>query len=252
MGGPDLHAFRPRQLHRRVLAYADSRGDAGLRELAARLGKGHGAMQEFLDYVAINVTQLYRNPERWRDLQEKVLPRLDARGPLRCWSAGCSNGAEAYTLAMVLKGARPGNHSILATDIDETALREAREGEFSEEDVAAVPPRERDRWLEQSNGRWRVCSELRLSVMFRRHDLLSSPFRTGSDLILCRNVAIYFTEEAKASLFARFAAALRPGGFLFVGNTERVAAPERIGLQSDLPFFYRRPIRRVEAWRNAS
>jgi len=170
------------------------------------------------------------------------VPALAAGGTLRAWSAGCSYGAEAYTLAAVCRLAAPkAVSSILGTDIDRRAIDRARAGDFSAEDVRDAPPAALARFFTADGDRWRPAAELRALVSFELGDLLRlRPPVSAYDLVLCRNTVIYFTEEVRDALHERLASALRPGGVLIVGATERVTAPESIGLQSMAPFTYRK------------
>jgi chemotaxis protein methyltransferase CheR len=196
--------------------------------------------------MTINVSELFRNPERFDELEKRFMPDLleasKGRG-LRVWSAGCSYGAEPYTLAILLKEAGPRLvHELVATDIDETILARAREGYFTDADLQHVTAARRERWFDrQPDGRMRVKAELRAMVRFSRLDLLKDPYPRSRDLILCRNVVIYFNEDAKERIYERFFQALQPGGTLFVGSTERVCAAARLGWERPSTFFSRRP-----------
>jgi chemotaxis protein methyltransferase CheR len=250
--GLDLAQYKANQLQRRILSMAHGKGLKDLSELWRHLATSPGAMSWFLDRLAINVSELFRNPDKWIELEQRVLPELRrAAASLRCWSAGCSYGAEAYSLAAVLHLRFPGRHTILGTDIDETALAQAERGEFGDQDVRAVPAAYRDYFVKSVSGGWQAEPCLRPYLTFRRQNMLSDPFERGWDLILCRNVVIYFTEEAKAALYRRFFEALRPGGVLFVGSTERPLNSKEIGYETFLPFFYRKPNVGDQTWRIA-
>lgn len=182
-----------------------------------------------------------------------MLPKLiSASSKLKIWSAGCSFGAEAHTLACILDNKFQGQHTILGTDIDAAALDQARQGDFCEADMKGVPQPIRDRYFNRAGDRWQAKDSIRKYLTFRRGDLLSDKFDTGYDLILCRNVVIYFTEEAKEVLYRRFFDALKPGGMLFVGGTERIFNSRQIGFEAPLPFFYQKPLEGDNRWRNAS
>jgi chemotaxis protein methyltransferase CheR len=238
----DLLQYKRGQMERRVRAFAERRGHAGLAAYLELLGGDAAAREEFLDRVTINVSNLWRNPEQWERLQAEIVPVLAADGTLRAWSAGCSYGAEAYTLAAVCRLAAPTAFtSILGTDIDRRAVERAWYGAFSAEDVRDAPPNALARFFTPDGERWRPTAELRALVSFERGDLLRLRPPIGAyDLVLCRNTVIYFNEEVRDALHERLAAALRPGGVLVVGATERVSAPEAIGLQSMGPFTYRK------------
>jgi chemotaxis protein methyltransferase CheR len=203
----------------------------------------------FLDRMTINVSELFRNPEKWQELRDTVLtPLLTRKRALKVWSAGCSYGAEPYTLAILLQELAPGaRHTIHATDLDQKILARARQGCFSVADVGNMDEAMRERYLlrlPEAGGQiqpaYQVKPEIRACVSFRAQNLLADVFESEYDLICCRNVVIYFTEEAKNKLFARFYQALAPGGVLFVGGTERIYNYRDLGFETPLPFFYRR------------
>lgn len=207
----------------------------------------------FLDKMAINVSELFRNPEKWAEIENRVLPELLGKGKgLRAWSAGCSYGAEAHSLAMILHANFRGVHSVLGTDIDTAALNQARSGEFSDADVRCVPDKYKREYLRESQGKWTAQPSLKGLLKFQRQNLLADRFEQGFDLIMCRNVVIYFTDEAKDKLYQRFFDSLAPGGYLWVGSTERVFKAQDLGFETPLPFFYRKPLMGQKLWRTAS
>jgi chemotaxis protein methyltransferase CheR len=236
----DLLQYKRGQMERRVRAFAQRSGHQGLAPYLTLLVGDTGARDEFLDRVTINVSNLWRNPEQWAHLQAEIVPALAADGTLRAWSAGCSFGAEAYTLAAVGRLAAPSARtSILGTDIDRRAIERARVADFNAEDVRDAPPAALARFFSGEGERWQPTAELRSLVSFELGDLLRlRPPVRAYDLVLCRNTVIYFTADARDALHERLASALRPGGVLVVGATERVTAPGAIGLQAMAPFTY--------------
>lgn len=242
--GIDLRSYKSQQMERRLQTIMHRCGARGYAEYVQLLRRDPAALAQLKDFITINVSEFFRNPEKFAELKARVLPELLRERPaLKVWSAGCSRGMEAYSLAIVLVELAPGGrHRLLATDLDESALAEAEAGVYSERDIAGVSPeRLRDHFRRRSDGRWEVTPRLRAKITFRRHNLLTDPFEDDFDLIACRNVVIYFTEPAKAELYRRFRDALRPGGVLFVGGTESILNAREIGLETFLPFFYRRP-----------
>jgi chemotaxis protein methyltransferase CheR len=239
----DLLKYRRGQMERRVRSFAVRRGHQALGPyLRALRGDAH-ALDEFLDRVTINVSNLWRNPEQWELLQRRIVPELAAGGALRAWSAGCSYGAEPYTLAAVCRLAAPGaSTTILGTDIDRRAIERARRGgEFTQEDVRDAPRPLLDRFFALEGRHWRPAAELRATVSFEVGDLLKlCPPTAAYDLVLCRNTAIYFTDDVRDALHARLAESVRPGGVLVVGATERIGTAEHIGLEFIAPFTYRK------------
>jgi chemotaxis protein methyltransferase CheR len=238
----DLLAYKRAQMERRVRTFVDRRGHAGLPQYLETLSDDPAALDEFLDRVTINVSNLWRNPEQWELLQRRIVPGLAADGTLRAWSAGCSYGAEAYTLAAVCRLAAPrATTSILGTDLDRSAIERARRGRFTAEDVRFAPPAALRRFFERQGEHWHPSAELGAVVAFEVGDLLRLRPPSGAyDLILCRNTVIYFKTDVRDALHARLAGALRPGGVLVVGATERIGAAHAIGLDPVAPFTYRK------------
>jgi len=248
----DLAQYKPGQLQRRILGMVESKNCANLEAFGVWVNASPLNTQWFLDKLAINVSELFRNPEKWDEMEKQVIPSLlrnTAR--LKIWSAGCSYGAEAHTLAMILDANFPGAHSIVGTDIDHAALEQAKKGEFNEADARGVPSRYR-KYLTQEGAVWTADQKLRKYLNFQKQNLLKDRFEPGHDLIMCRNVVIYFTDEAKDKLYERFFEALKPGGILFVGSTERIFKSNEIGFETAWPFFYRKPLLGNKTWRNAS
>lgn len=252
--GIDLAGYKPEQMRRRLTALAARHGAATLPAFAELMARDPAALQAFKNFFTINVSEFLRDPARWEDLARVVLPRLYREGggrPLRVWSAGCANGAEPYSLAMLLWELAPGQpHRILATDIDEAVLARAMRGSgYQEAELRHVDAARRARFFTRApDGTYAVTPVLRARVTFRQHDLLTGVPGHGWDLIVCRNVVIYFTETAKRTLYMRLAEALRPGGVLFVGGTEVVTAARELGFVPLLTSFYQKVgLRRVGA-----
>ncbi len=240
--GLDLAQYKPEQVWRRVHAFARSNGLADWAALTRRAREEPALRDRFRDMLTINVSEFFRNPEAWAYLHDRVLPALlRGRQQLRVWSAGCSIGCEPYSLAMLMRESYPAVRlDLLATDIDTTALERARAGRYTEPQMAGISAGRRTRFFARSDREWEVRPELRAPIRFARHDLLRDAAGSGHDLTICRNTVIYFTEAAKAELFGRLARSLRPGGVLFIGATETINDPTRLGLHSLGPSFYER------------
>lgn len=239
--GIDLDCYKGTQMERRLQTIMRRAGVSDLAAYARLLATTPARVKEFQDFLTINVSEWLRNPEKFEELQRAVLPELLRRRPsLKIWSAGCSNGSEPYSVAMLLDELNPaGRHQVLATDLDEQILKVAVEGVYTEKDIKNVSPARRSRYFRQEGDRFAVLPALRSRVQFQRHNLLSDPFPSGIDLLLCRNVVIYFTEEAKDELYRRFHQSLNPGGILFVGGTESLLRARELGYASVSPFLYR-------------
>lgn len=252
--GLDLNQYKQDQLRRRIINMAQAKRMTNLGDLWKFIAANDENLQWFQDKLAINVTELFRNPEKWNDIATKVLPELlQANKSLKCWSAGCSIGAEAHTLALLFEAHYPGNHKIDGTDIDAAALAQAKEGRYSEADMRGVPGELRKKYfVQQGANEYLALPPLKKYLSFRRQNLLNDQFETGYDLIMCRNVVIYFNDDAKDVLYQRFFDSLRPGGYLFVGSTERIFSAQKIGFECPISFIYKKPNTENKTWRNAS
>lgn len=238
----DLTQYRRGQMERRIRSFAARRGITELPEYLAVLKADEDELHRFLDHVTINVSQLWRHPEQWKALREQIIPELARGDRIRAWSAGCSYGAEAYTLSAVARDAAPkARISIKGTDVDRRIIERARQGRFTDADAREAPKDALGRWFTRDGDMWVAKPELRFGMTFEEGDLLHMSVPAASlDLIMCRNVVIYFNEDVRDDLHGRLAAALRPGGYLIIGATERVAQPGPIGLVSTHPFIYRK------------
>jgi chemotaxis protein methyltransferase CheR len=243
--GLDLTSYKAPQMHRRLTALMGRLRVANFAEYATLLEKDAERRQEFRDYVTINVSEFFRDADRFRELEKKVLPELLANNAaVRIWSAGCSIGAEPYSMAIMLRELAPGrNHSILATDVDQTILDRARAGNgYLASDIRNVGAERIAKWFNQdADGKFTVGAGPRPLIRFQKHDLLRDTYPSGPfDLVACRNVVIYFTEEAKERIYQGFVNSLRTGGILFVGGTEAIMRPQALGLKVIGPGFYRK------------
>jgi chemotaxis methyl-accepting protein methylase len=193
--------------------------------------------EKLLDALTINVTKLFRNWDTYQALSTSAIPELWSRDTptLRVWSAGCSSGQEAYSLAVLFhrhaatRGMLPqiGRVDILGTDIDRASLAAAERGQFAAPDFADTPDDLRRRYFTRSEPST-ISPAVRAMVRFERRDLLSDPPPPGQhDLIACRNVLIYFDRDTQARLFDVFFDALAPGGYLLLGKVETLLGPAR-------------------------
>jgi chemotaxis protein methyltransferase CheR len=241
--GVDLSQYKRPQMERRLRSFFARQGIVRLTDCLDSLRTDTTELDALLDRVTINVSQLWRHREQWTHLERNVLPELVAEsGVLRAWSAGCSYGAEAFTLAAVCDKAIPrARVTILGTDIDKRMIERGKAGVFSAQDARGVDVKEMERGFERVPEGWRAREGLRRMMTFERGDLLRlRPRPASQDLIMCRNTVIYFAEPIRDELHGRLAGALRPGGYLVVGATERVSKPSDLSLQMAHPFIYRK------------
>jgi chemotaxis protein methyltransferase CheR len=240
--GIDLTQYKRPQMERRLRSFFARQGVSRLTDSLGRLRTDKALLDDLLDRVTINVSQLWRHPDQWVRLEEGLLKELAAGGRVRAWSAGCSYGAEAYTLAAVCRQAIPGVPvRILGTDIDQRMVARAKTGEFSGEDARSAPAAAMQRWFEKTATGWQAKPALRSLTHFEVGDLLKlQPPASSYELIMCRNTVIYFADQIRDELHSRLAHALRPGGVLVIGGTERISDAASLGLATIHPFIYRK------------
>lgn len=238
--GIDLDQYRPAQMWRRVNGFATSRGLPDADALLLACHRRPELLAEFRDMLTINVSEFFRDPAAWERLGRRMGDRLAGDPGFRAWSAGCSVGFEPYSLAILATEVAPAARiRIIATDIDRMALDVGRAGRYDLTRATGLSTARRDRFLVADGSAWVFRPEVRAKIGFRQHDLLDKPAAVRTfDLVLCRNVAIYFTDTAKGDVHRRLVEALRPGGLLFVGSTEAILQPQRFGLIADGPGFY--------------
>lgn len=241
--GIDLNFYRQKQMERRINSLMERVGANGFVNYFTLLSQKGEHYHQFINHITINVSEYFRNPERFLELEQKILPLLlKQNSRLKIWSAACSNGSEPYTIAMILEKLSLGRtHTILATDIDKQMLEKAKQGKYSLADLKNVPKPMLDKYFTCQGSEYQLNEVMRKRIDFRHHDLLKDRYDKGFDLIVCRNVVIYFTDEAKDKIYQGFFEALKPGGFLFVGGTERIHNYKELGFNNMYPFFYQRP-----------
>lgn len=240
--GIDLLQYKRPQMERRILSLMRTVGVDSLSSYVQVLREDRTQLDKFMNHLTINVSEFYRNPGQWEQLERQILPELLKRSPnLKVWSAGCSSGEEPYTIAMILNEVAPGGkHQIIASDIDTAILERAQEGRYHIKSVAGLPEHYFQKYFQRDGEVVMVKPELKKIVKFKKHDLLKDPYEILCDLIICRNVVIYFTEEAKNAIYRKFYQALKPGGVLFIGSTEQIFQAQEIGFKSVALFFYQK------------
>ncbi|MFD1705680.1 CheR family methyltransferase [Siminovitchia sediminis] len=238
----NLQLYKEDQMKRRLTAYKTRKGFRTFDDFFKAMMQNEQLYEDFLNHMTINVTEFFRNPSRWGVLEKNILPQiLKGKRRIRCWSAACSTGEEPYSLALMLSSFFEWQDiRILATDINHQVIARAKEGKYKEEALKNVPSSMKDRFFEHRDGHYEITATVRKSVQFRQQNLLSDPFESGFDLIICRNVLIYFTDEAKVQLFKKFSRALNPGGYLFVGGSEQIYQPQKYQLEETDTFFYKK------------
>ncbi|RAS88545.1 CheR family methyltransferase [Priestia endophytica] len=240
--GIDLSLYKEPQMKRRLTSLYQKRHASSFMDFYRELCEKDELLQEFLDRFTINVSEFYRNGSKWVELEKQILvPMLQKKHSLKIWSAACSTGEEPYTIAMILAQFLPlKSIRILATDIDETVLKKARKGVYGERELQELPLHMKTKYFTYRKGLYYISEDIKNTVVFKKHDLLQDPFQSNYDLIVCRNVLIYFTDVAKHALYEKMSQSLKKGGVLFVGSTEQIFNTSSYGLTCSRPFFYRK------------
>ena len=195
----DLSLYKEAQMKRRLTSLYEKRGYRNFIEYFDAIDRDPALLDEFLDRMTINVSEFYRNSQRWKVLQDKIFPQLLKNNKrLKIWSAACSTGEEPYSLAMVLSNHVPlRDISIQATDLDKGVIEQAKVGLYGARSIKEVPKDVVDRYFIKEGTHYQVVDEIKRTVTFRQHNLLEDRYEPNHDLIVCRNVMSYFTEEAK-------------------------------------------------------
>ena len=227
--GFDFSGYKLPSLMRRVQKRMQQVGVASYSDYVDYIEVHQDEFPPLFNTVLINVTSFFRDPEAWEVVAGRVLPRiLESKGPgdpIRCWSVGCASGQEPYTLAMLLVETMGDQQfrqrvKIYATDVDEEALAQARQGSYTPDQVEGVSPERLDRFFERAGERYVFRPDLRRSLIFGRHDLVQDAAISRIDLLACRNTLMYFNSETQAKILARFHFALSRDGYLFLGRAE--------------------------------
>ncbi|WP_164218951.1 protein-glutamate O-methyltransferase CheR [Virgibacillus sp. YIM 98842] len=245
--GIDLKLYKERQMKRRITSLRNKHGYHNFTAYFNALETNKDLWEEFVDRITINVSEFFRNPKRWLVLKEKILPALlktKQTSTLTIWSAACSTGEEPYSIAMILKEYFPHiNFQIIATDLDEKALEKAALGVYQEQAVKEVPDFLKEKYFTEKEKLFPVKPELKQNITFKKHNLLKDVYPQNTDLIICRNVLIYFTDDAKEYIYNHFASSLRNEGILFVGSTEQIFHPAKYHFRIMDTFFYQKVYR---------
>lgn len=240
----DLKLYKEKQMKRRITSLRNKLGYTDFFSYFKALETDGEMLAELIDRITINVSEFYRNPHRWTVLQDKILPALLKEKPassLTIWSAACSTGEEPYSMAIMLMEHFPNvRFQIIASDIDENALKKAKLGSYQKQALKEVPELLRKKYFTEEKEKFSVKPLLKQNIYYQKHNLLKDPYPKHIDLIICRNVLIYFTDEAKAYIYNHFASSLSNKGVLFVGSTEQIFQPATYQFRLMDTFFYQK------------
>jgi chemotaxis protein methyltransferase CheR len=240
----DLNAYKEKQMKRRIDTLISKHKVEGYDNYIKLLKSDRLRFEEFVNYLTINVSEFYRNPDQWKLLDQEIFPELIKKfgKNLKIWSAACSTGDEPYSLVMALSKHIPLNQiKIYATDLDKQVIAKAKIGLYTEKSIVAVPEDLKNKYFTKIGLSYQISEDIKSRVEFHEHNLLKDTYPKDHHLIVCRNVLIYFTEEAKDEVFRKFHDSLAKGGALFIGSTEQIINHREMGYNRKNSFFYERP-----------
>jgi two-component system CheB/CheR fusion protein len=235
--GFELRAYKRSTLERRINRRMRQVSVANYDDYLDYIGRNPLELNALLNSVLINITEFFRDPQAWEYIRQKVLPQLlracKPGDSFRAWCAGCASGEEVYTLGILLAehfGESLGGYDIriYATDIDEEALNLARRAEYPAEKLQRVRPEWRGKYFQQGRSYYRVAHDIRRMAIFGRSNLTSDAPISHVNLIVCRNVLIYFSAEAQRHIVSRLHYALEKNGVVFFGKAESQLTNSRL------------------------
>jgi chemotaxis protein methyltransferase CheR len=249
-----VEAYKDKCVRRRIAVRMRACGVHTYADYQALLDRSPTEYERLRDALTINVTRFYRNAETWNLLRRDLIPRICApgSGEIRVWSAGCSSGEEAYTIAILAaehldRAGRSGELGRLvvdATDVDRLSLERAMAARYRPENLTEMPPELVHRYFDPAGPELQIVARVRGRVFVRRVDLSSAPPpRRDYHLVVCRNVLIYFDRPMQERLLQIFTDSLAPGGYLVLGKVETLFGPvrDRLLLVDPRERVYRRP-----------
>ena len=240
----DLNYYKEKQMRRRIDTLANKNGAKSYEEYIQMIKSDKEKFEQFVNFLTINVSEFYRNPDQWKLMDQQVIPKLikEQRKPIKIWSAACSTGDEPYSLAMAFSKHVPlSDIKILATDIDKQVIEHAKVGLYSEKSIAGVPADLKKKYFTQIGNSYQISDDIKKCVTFKEHNLLKDVYPKDYDLILCRNVVIYFTDEAKDMIYKNFYGSLKSKGVLFIGSTEQISNYKELGFNRMSSFYFEKP-----------
>ena len=241
--GLDLERYKDKQMERRILQLMSKEKKPDYKEFYEFITTSSDAMDRFMDYLTINTSEFFRDEQVYNRLQDEIFAKVlqKEKGPVKIWSAGCSIGAEPYTIAIAMDKLNALNRvKIFATDIDEGALRIAQKGSYNVKQLGKTDNDVVKKYFQQQETQYVVAPNIKRVVTFKRHNLLTDPPITGCHMIFCRNVFIYFKQDTQDFLLQGFVSGLVTGGYLVIGSAEYISNPARFGLEKAYTTIYQK------------
>ena len=235
--GFNSEQYKDSHFKRRIDVRMRATGSKNFGEYVQYLNAHKDEYQQLMDTLTVNVTNFFRNSETYEVVEKEVLPAIiksksTGLRNIRIWSAGCSIGVEAYSIAILLHKILGNNFSryniqITGTDIDKDIIKRAEDAMYSEVEMKEVPADIRTKYFDYDGDSYHLKAEIKKVAKFRRNDLISGEKLTGFDAIFCRNVTIYFEKHLQETLYMDFYNGLNKGGFFVMGKTETLIGPSK-------------------------
>lgn len=226
----DLTSYKSVNMKRRLAAYMRSCGCVDPLHYSDNLADKTGEQKQLIAALGVHVSHFFRNTSTFSALEARILPELlrmsrRQNSKLRIWSVGCAHGEEPYSVALLLKKMlkKGDQFAIVGTDLSPEALKRAKNGYFPTDRLKDVPPEMLAKYFIRNAQFYQINEDVRHLVQFFRHDILSEEVLYRADLILCRNLLIYFAREKQQQVLELLAGALSPGGYLILGRAETLA-----------------------------
>jgi chemotaxis protein methyltransferase CheR len=224
--GINCSGFREEYLRRRFEIRLRATGTLNFGKYIVYLKRHPEEFKSLMNEITVNYTMFFRDTDVYTHLEKVLLPKLLRSSDVtRIWSAGCATGEEPYSLAILalkVLGQQIEKHPVViyASDIDKEALAVATNGQYSMKQLSNIDAQSLDRFFKKENENYTVKDEVKKIVHFQTFDLMSPPTHENLDLILCRNVMIYFSKQSQQQIHLGFFGALKKGGFLITGKSE--------------------------------
>ncbi len=239
--GLDLESYKDKQMERRIRQLMQRENKPDFKVFFDYLSSDKDALDRFMNYLTINTSEFFRDDKVYSRLEDEIFPELlkKVSGTIKVWSAGCSIGAEPYTVAIIMDRLKALNRvKVVATDVDEKALSFADKGCFNKKQLGKTQEDIIQRYFDQNGDEYCIKPEIKRVVAYQKHNLLSDAPVSNCHVILCRNVFIYFKPETQFFLLDLFSRSLEPGGFYIIGSAEYISDPQKHNLEKRYNTIY--------------
>lgn len=231
--GIELNAYKEAQMQRRLASIMRKAGVDNFKDYTLKIKQDQATRKEFLNQITINVTEFFRNKEKFDEFQSVLFNHVIPKHKnIKIWSAACSNGAEPYSVGIMLhKNRYTSNAKIIASDIDSDILSRAKGGLYKDRDIKNMENLDVKKYFNLVDDDYQIKDDVKKMVSFKKHDLIMDNYGEDYHAIICRNVTIYFKNEVRNEIYRKFHKALVPGGIFFIGATEGIYNPAEFGFK---------------------